>query len=132
MLTDSFYLRSEAAGSALGDMAGRGHCALSLCVVPLSFLVLPLLTFLPRPIFHVPSRRRIIEARLAELERADLKEEIFRAWDAHLGEACMGVSWSLLDRESLGSVTACIGATGWATRLLARCGSCGSKTNVPG
>lgn len=51
----------------------------------------------------------MIEARLAELNTADLRQEVFQAWDTHLGEACMGVSWTLLDRESLATVTACIG-----------------------
>jgi hypothetical protein len=51
----------------------------------------------------------MIEARLAELTTADLRQEVFQAWDTHLGEACMGVSWTLLDRESLATVAACIG-----------------------
>lgn len=55
--------------------------------------------------------RRIasIEKRLQQLACADLQSEVQTAWDAHLGTLCHGLSWDLLDRESLAAVAACIG-----------------------
>lgn len=65
-------------------------------------------------------RRRVasIERRLTALRTADLYKEVQQSWDAHLGTLCVGLSWDLLDRESLATVAACIGERGWGLWLV--------------
>lgn len=54
-------------------------------------------------------RSHLIEAKLMELQTANMDTEVKKSWDLHLGTLCHGVLWELLDRDSLSCVAKCIG-----------------------
>lgn len=42
----------------------------------------------------------------------------FKAWDQHYGLRAVGISWTLLNRDDLAEVTACIGMIGFISAMM--------------